>query len=286
MSFNFNNSLIKSIKNICKLWYKYLIFLILYFTIILIFDFEHFSITRIINSIFFKLPNDDILLVVGGSFWFIYMFFIVTVLCNSIICIYNKYFKNLSNFKYIILISFLFYGISLFKQDFIFISTEILMYSFIYFLGYYLYNFKIKNLKCFLGISSIFIFLITCLYFFTDFNILNMQSYKFLYSFYYLLYSMISILIVFYLKDKINISSKNLVSYIGKNALIFYFCQGIGASMIYFILPHVSKFNILLTIILMFIFNFSITIISFILYKVLHLLINKIKVKISFIKEK
>lgn len=278
MTFNFSNDFLKSIKSLCKIWFKWLIFLIIYFIIILCFDFEHFSFSTLIKAIFFNFNGQDILFVVSGSLWFIFMFFIVSIIGNLIICLYNKYFKDLSNFKYVLIIVFVLYGMTFYKNDFMFLSAIYLMYIFIYLLGYYLYHFHFKDIKQFLItifiVGIIFMLLIN----FNEYGFLDMQTAKGMAHINYFVYSLFSILAVTFLKDVINIK-ENILNFIGKNALAFYFCQGIGSSLIYKIYPYITELPGAIRLILMFGVNFCITsllvIILIILSKKVSSLCNK-----------
>ena len=284
MTFNFSNNFFKSIKGICKIWSKWLVFLIIYFLIILFFDFNHFNLISIIKAIFFNFNGDDILFVVNGSLWFIFMFFLVSVFGSFIICLYNKYFKNLSNFKYLLIISFLFYGMSFYNNNFIFLSSKNLMFIFIYLLGYYLYHFHFKNLKHFLIILFLVIFGLVILLYFNSYDFLDMQDSKSIAHINYFVYSLISIVCVTYLKDKINIRN-TIFNFIGKNALIFYFCQGIGSSLIYRIYPFIADFEGIIKLILMFGINFCFSslfsIIVIILYSKIYLLLKSQSMKMQ-----
>ena len=258
MTFNFSNNFFKTIKSLCKIWFKWLEFLIIYFLIMLFFDFDHFSLSSIIKAIFFNFNGEDILLVVYGSLWFIFMFFIVCIIGSFIICIYNKYFHDFSNFKYVLIIVFILYGMSLYNSNFIFLSTINLMYIFIYLLGYYLYNFHFKNFRHFLIILGIVILSVIVLLHFNEYDFLNMQNAKNAAHINYFVYSLISILCVVFLKDKIYIKN-SIFNFIGQNALVFYFCQGIGSSLIYKVYPFISDFPGFIKLLFMFGTNFCIT---------------------------
>ena len=236
MTFNFTNSVMKNIKGLFNIWKKYLIFLIPFFIYEFIKNRAIISLESIVSSLFFDININTALPVVPGSIWFIYMFFIVSIICSIIIAIYNKYNDNLNNFKYIILVSFIIYGMSLYKPDFIFLSSNYLMYTFIYLLGYYLYNKKFKTIWDFLipFFSNILILLV--LLKFGEYSITSIQNAKFTFSLTYLSYSMISILLVTYLKDKIKIKFKPL-EFIGQNAIVFYFAQGVSSSLLYMFEP-------------------------------------------------
>lgn len=236
MTFNFSNSVIKNIKGLFNIWKKYLIFLIPFYIYEFIKNRAIISLESIVSSLFFSTDPNSALVVVPGSIWFIFMFFIVSIICSIIISIYNKYNDNLNNFIYIILVSFIIYGMSLYKLDFIFISTNYLMYIFIYLLGYYLYNKKFKTIWDFLIPFFSNIIILLSLLKFGEYNYESMQIAKFSSSLTYLSYSMISILIVTYLKDKIKLNIKPL-EFIGQNAIVFYFAQGVSSSLLYLFVP-------------------------------------------------
>jgi len=236
MTFNFSNSVMKNIKGLFNIWKKYLIFLIPFYIYEFLNNRTIISLETILSSLFFSTNPNSALVVVPGSIWFIFMFFIVSIICSIIISIYNKYNDNLNNFIYIILISFIIYGMSLYKLDFIFISTNYLMYIFVYLLGYYLYNKKFKTIWDFLIPFFSNIIILLSLLKFGEYNYESMQIAKFSSSLTYLSYSMISILIVTYLKDKIKLNIKPL-EFIGQNAIVFYFAQGVSSSLLYLFVP-------------------------------------------------
>jgi len=285
MSFNFSNSILKTLKGFSKLWYKYIVFVALYYILILIFDTNNFSLTNIFSAIFFKFPGNDIFPVVPGSLWFIFMFFIVSILCDLIICLYNKTYKDMSNFKYIIIISLLLYGMSNYTPGFTFITTNIFMYSFIYLLGYYLYNYKIKNITKFI---TMFIGLILLYLAFNKSTGLDqIQIYKSACDIRYLLYSLFSILTVFFIKDRLKINFNNALAFVGRNALLFYFAQGISSSILYFILPKITISIWYIKLLVMFVINIVITTALSLIIKYLCDITSKIKLNnLVFIENK
>lgn len=285
MSFNFSNSFIKGLKNIYNIWIKNIYFLVIYFVIIFIYENETFSLNNIIQALFFKYQTNGLLRAVNGSMWFIYMFFIVTILANGIIWLYKKYNDNLKNFKYILVISFLFYGMSLYNGNFIFLDSKILMYNFIYLLGYYLYNYKFENMKKFLFILITNIIILLLLLNFGEYGFLEMQTAKGLAYLSYLSYSLIGIIVVTYLKDHIKIKN-NIFGMVGKNALLFYFCQGISASIIYYLYKYIIDFNGILKLVIMFGLNLAMTILLVMIIKLLMFLTDKIKINFKVFIEK
>lgn len=259
MSFNYSNSVFKTIKGFTKLWLKYIVFVIFYFVLIFIFNNEHFSVSNVFKAMFFVYSGKDMFPAVSNSLWFMFMYLIVSLLGDIIVCTYNKFIKEIEPFKYILIVSFMFYGISLYKPEFTFIGPNIFMYLFIYLLGYYLYHFKLKNWKCFALLLTgwVCIYLVFILYMGLDFN--SMQVYKFQYDMKYLVHSMLSILWLMFLKDRIKIKQDNVFVFIGKNALLFYFTQGISTSLMYYVLPYVNVGMWQLRLVIMFLINVAVT---------------------------
>lgn len=286
MSFNYSNSVFKTIKGFSKLWIKYLVFVVFYFVLIFIFNNDHFSFSNIFKAAFFVYSGKDMLPAVSSSLWFMFMYLIVSLLGDIIICVYNKFIKEIDSFKYILIVSFMFYGISLYKPGFTFIGTNIFMYLFIYLLGYYLFHFKLKNWQCFAFLLSgwFILYIIFILYMGLDFN--NIQIYKFDYDMRYLLHSMLSILSVVFLKDRIKIKDKNVFVFIGKNALLFYFAQGISTSLMYYVLPHVNVSIWQLKLIIMFFVNVGVTFILTLLIKLITDKLPKINIEEWFLEKR
>lgn len=286
MCFNYSNSVFKTIKGFSKLWIKYLVFVVLYYVLIFIFNNEHFSLSNIFKASFFVFSGKDIFPVVEGSLWFIFMYFIVSLLGDVIICLYNKYFKDMDQFKYILIISFLFYGISLYKPSFTFISTDTFMYLFIYLLGYYLYNFKFKNWKCFALLLSGWFVLYIIFILYMGLDVYSIQTYKFNYDMRYLLHSMLSILCLFFLKDRIKVKDRNIIVFIGKNALLFYFAQGISSSVLYYVLPYVSVSNMLFKLLIMYGINIVLAFVLAILMKFITDRLSNLKIREWFLEKR
>lgn len=266
ITFNFNDSINKTIKGLINIWKKYLIFLIPFFLYQFIVDKSVITMENLISSLFFTLPEKSALFVVPGSFWFIYMYFLVSIISSIIINLYNKYNKDLNNFKYILTISFLLYGMTVFKNNFLFLSPNTLMYTFIFLLGYYLYNKKIKDFKTFIKIFVPVVLTALVVIKFGWYGIDNIQGAKNVSSITYFCFSMISIIVATYLKDRIKITLKP-VEFIGQNAIIYYFAQGVGSTLLYKFSPYINL-NWILKLPIMIIINIILTMIfGYILYK-------------------
>ena len=71
-------------------------------------------------------------------------------------------------------------------------------------------------------------------------NILEIEDNKFPPNFVFLIWSSFGVVIVLYLKRFFNNCKENILSKIGQNSIYVYFAQGIGASALFFIAPHIT----------------------------------------------
>lgn len=288
ISFNYVNSIIKNLVSLLKMWKKYLFFLIFYFLILFIFFRSEIDYNEIFSWLVYIFPTDNSLKVFGGSMWFMIMYMKVSILCSIIICSVNYFVKEK---KVNCLITCL--GVLLFiffycsnVGDFLFFNSELSFYSLIYLFGYISFSYKIKDIKqLFLyEMFTIIIFLFLGKVCHIDFR--NIQNIKFPPSFLYLFFSLIFIILFWFLKDNLKIKNNNKLCYLGKNAIVFYFCQGIGSSLLFLILPYVVFKNYLLKFLILLIFNMIFTIISGILFNKIYNFVfesNIFKNKLEFI---
>lgn len=282
ISFSFHESIIKMLKGFLKLWKIFILFLILYYSLTFFIDYDNFTLSNIVKSIFFSFPGNSRLYVVGGSFWLVYMYFTVSLIASAIITVYNRHFKSLDNFKYILLFSFFIYGMKLYYPSFFFLDIQTLFYLFIYLLGYYFSKIKIDG-KTFVILEFL---TLTILYFLTrhnDYGFNMMQTAKFAYHINYMVYSMIAILVVTYFKDVLKIKKKNILTFIGENALSFFFCLGLGSTFIYEFLQPLNSYSIGSRVAILTLINFVTTFVSVLVLKGGVLLLDKF---IDFFKKK
>ena len=72
-------------------------------------------------------------------------------------------------------------------------------------------------------------------------DFLKMQDAKFPPNVIYLFYSLVSVIAALWLRGKLTgLSSKNPLCRIGRAALLFYFCQGIGGSLLQKLMPRIN----------------------------------------------
>lgn len=279
ISFNFVNSIIKNIKGIVIQWKKWLYFIIFYTLIIFIFFREQLIHKEVLSWITYVFPSSNSLDVVGGSIWFMFMYIKVTILCSIIICSINYFFKEKSLQCLITVLLFMLF-IFLYNStgyDFLFIDSYISFYSIVYLLGYILNNCKIKNILQLILYILITLFITLIVFDIYNYDITYIQAVKFPPTLPYLCISMFSIIIFWYLKDHLKINQNNKINYIGKNAIFFYFAQGISSSLIYFIYPHIPYESIIIKFIIMLLCNYIMAFIIAIFLIETYKIIDKIK---------
>ena len=275
ISYNYFESIVKNIKNILRQWNKWVFFLIFYVAIIFIFFRSEFDAKELLNYIFYQVPDDGSLQVVGGSIWFVTTYIKVSIFSTILLHFYKKYNTSIE-FNYILI-----FMILISMLDIPFIDTWTTIYSFVYLLGYYSYNNKITSLKQLIVFETLTIILINIISLLSGYYINDIQRLKFPPTLYYLAISMPGLLLVWFLKDRLRISKKNWMCYLGKNAIFFYYSQGISSSLLYFIEPKVIINNIYIKFIVLAIINIIMGVIFGIilneLYKFVVKLLNKIK---------
>ena len=247
ITYNYIESVGKNIKGILKLWNKWIFFLIIYLLAIVFIFKSNFNYTNIVRHIFFQVPQYGPLKVVGGSIWFITMYIKVTLFCSILLYFYNKN-RSSIEFKYIIMFLVL---LSMLNDKIL--DNYTIIYSIIYLLGYYSYNNKIKDFERFMSLEVSFIIFNIALFIISGYKLTDLQILKFPPTINYLLASMPSIILVWYIKDIIKKSPSKVIDYIGENAIFFFFAQGISSSLLFFIKINIS--NVYLLFIIMFIIN-------------------------------
>lgn len=280
MSFTYQKSVDKvltSLKKIYKFWLK---LLLLYWLYVLIFNHNYFTVENIINSFFFKLDSKAGFYALKESMWFMPMYFIVSLISSLII---SKSEKSNIDIKKVLFIIFTIYGMQLYyikiKIPFL---TEVLLYTFIYILGYYFYNNKISlKRKIF---YLIFIIILNILIFKLPggVEVAKISKYKFEFNIIYLVYSMISIFGVLIIYDLLKIKSKNILCIIGQNAILCYFAQGISSSLMNYIIKLYNfrwYIKLPISIIINIIICLLITIILYYIFKLMDIFTTKLNLK-------
>ena len=57
----------------------------------------------------------------------------------------------------------------------------------------------------------------------------------------YIVWSLLSLVTIFVLYNRLKITKDNFINYIGKNAIFYYFAQGMSSSVVYFLIPPLKR---------------------------------------------
>lgn len=247
MSSTYAKGLKKPIVSLIKQYFRYVLFVIFYFAALLVMgllfnQWEGITLREFYLNLLFRSEQYTSLPVVMGSIWFMPVYFVVYPIGIIISYILKKNSKDEKelNGSYLVLLTLVFIGV-VFSWNYMLIfgiSAQSCFYLFFFILGIVLKDKIIKLLPMIISLVSIFA-AIFVLWWILDFDVVNMQLMKFPPNIVWLLYSLIAVVVMQYLRPKLkNISSKNYICWIGRNAIYFYFAQGISSSLIFKLLPH------------------------------------------------
>lgn len=246
---SYAHSFQKSLRSILKIYKKYVIFVFFYFALLLVIgilftnSFQAVTLENFYSNLFFFRRGTTVLPVVMGSIWFMPVFFSVVPIGSF--CLDKLWSRSKTEAAFLRNCIFLL-GIagggllySYWTGNFFLMPTNILFYLFFYFFGAIGRYISIRRF-CAVPLIIFDIILMKLLGMYFGWNISNMQSLKFPPSIIWLLYSLIMIIAALWGKTRISkrISACNPLCKIGRCALLFYFCQGIGSSLLYFVLPY------------------------------------------------
>lgn len=256
--------IIKTCKSLMKIWIKWIFFV----TVIAVFcgistylpyNFSGItSIRDLINNYMFNVSISGFS-VIAGSIWFMPYYFVIVFL-NVLFMMFIKENANSEKLKltymWILLVGFIWtvYGKYILGLD----LGYFFFYSFFWMLGMNRYG-KCKNLQ------TLFVTLIFCalgivfLSYLQDLSIYDIQSAKFPPSPKYLCVSLISIFIFKFLEDKV-LNFNSIIVHIGRNAIWYYFGQGIGSSIIFYVVDKTIVDVWILKWILVYMINLLITV--------------------------
>lgn len=187
-----------------------------------------------------QYTNADTFPVVMGSFWYLKVYFILTVFGVLILRFFSKHVNWFIGLCFGLTLIF-----NLFPQ---FYPTGQVGYVAFY-LGLFLVAHQLKGKKIpkkwipFLY-GILFIILIFLFWNFGKELFLKMNKAKFPPKLLYVFWSCFSILTLFVLYNRVKISKPNFITHIGKNAIFYYFAQGMSSSLVYFlVVPLKEKFS-------------------------------------------
>ena len=190
--------------------------------------------------------------VVMGSFWYLKVYFILTVFGVLILRFFPKH------IKWFIILCF---GLTiLFNVMPQFYPTGQVGYVAFY-LGLFLVAHQLKGKKIATKWLPVLYGILFALLIFLFWDLgkdafLKMNKSKFPPKLLYIFWSSFSLLTLFVLYNRIKITKPNFITYIGQNAIFFYFAQGMSSSLIYFLVVLLKdQFSWYILMIFIYIFN-------------------------------
>ena len=178
-----------------------------------------------------QYTNADTFPVVMGSFWYLKVYFILTVFGVLILRFFPKHINWFIGLCLGLTVLF-----NLFPQ---FYPSGQVGYVALY-LGVFLIAHQLKGKKIATKWLPILYGILILIFIFLFWNsgkelFLKMNKAKFPPKLLYIFWSSFSLLTLFVLYNRLKISKNNLITYIGKNAIFYYFAQGMSSSLVYFI---------------------------------------------------
>ena len=241
-AFSYSNSFEKSLLNVFRTHLKYTVFLILYTVAIFTFHRAEFSPSSALNTFFFVFPKENLLLpVVSSSFWFLPVYYCVSIAVSGIVVLITRLSQN-QNTTYRVLRMLL----ALFFFLFVFLSLQhsangslqtILFYSLFFLLGYLTKDWFIPKLRYLLAALAVSLIGLVGFIVLSGRSGFDLQSAKFPPNLQYFFASMIGVSIALYAKRFAKIACGNIIVWVGKNALYFYLAQGVVSSLLFFVIP-------------------------------------------------
>lgn len=175
--------------------------------------------------------NADTFPVVMGSFWYLKVYYILTVFGVLILRFFSKHIWWFIG---------LCFGLTLLfnVQPFFYPSGQVGYVAF--YLGLFLLAHqargKVIPKQLLIGGYALFFCILAGIIYSEGIDaIMKMNKAKFPPKLLYIFWSSFSILTLFAFYNRLKISKESLITFIGKNAIFFYFAQGISSSLVYFL---------------------------------------------------
>ena len=233
------------IKSLILTQLRYMLFMIIIFIAINITNYLNFSNNQVglgtLSKWFFhEYSSTAPFTSVSWSLWFFKVYFIVSIIGAMLLKLLNrKASKILTVLCYIGVFVVTFIYPSLGKLNMGVELSYIFFYLFFYMLGNLTKDRKFNLPEMIITFTSLVAILIL-INKLSSINILEIEDNKFPPNFVFLIWSSFGVVIVLYLKRFFNNCKENILSKIGQNSIYVYFAQGIGASALFFIAPHIT----------------------------------------------
>jgi fucose 4-O-acetylase-like acetyltransferase len=204
------------------------------------------------NWFLHQYTNADTFPVVMGSFWYLKVYFILTVLGVSVLRFFPRHLNWIIGVCFGLTIMF-----NIFPHYY---PTGQVGYVALY-LGLFLIAHQLKGKKITKKIIPLLYGILLLIFAFLLWNFgkelfMKMNKAKFPPKLLYLFWSTFSLLTLFVFYNRLKISKPNFITYIGQNAIFYYFAQGMSSSIIYFLVePLKDNFTWWVLMVMMYIIN-------------------------------
>lgn len=196
--------------------------------------------------------NADTFPVVMGSFWYLKVYFILTVFGVLILKFFPKHINWFIGLCFGLTLIF-----NLLPHYYPSGQVGYVAFYLGLFLAAHQLRGKILPVNWVIVAYSVFFAILGFLFWNSGAEILlKMNKAKFPPKLLYIFWSSFSLITLFALYNRLKISKENFITYIGKNAIFFYFAQGISSSLVYFIVTTLKdSMNWVVLMILIYIIN-------------------------------
>lgn len=262
----YTQSVEKTFLNLLKIWFQYAIFILALDIICnMIWHPGTFSVSNFLAQLVFAGSTDE-LPVVSASMWFMPMW-IPIALSGSVLTVFLKRYPEELQRKWCFYgIIFLLIGVfrcSVTNQESWFLmSRNFYFYMIFYLLGYTAANYHPRwKLARYFSICATLLlawFIVSRAF---QIPAKSLQETKFPPHLMYLVASLFSVVTAVYLRDRIDwlVRRCPAICFMGRNALAFFFTQGVGSSLLYYVYPHIILYGSYITLAICFIVNLVIT---------------------------
>ena len=175
----------------------------------------------------------DVFPVVMGSFWYLKTYYVVTFFGVIVLRFFSKYIWWIIGFCVVFIFVFNF------NPDF-YPTGQVgytVFYLLVFLVAYQLKNKKLTNAQVLFLIGFVLFSLVGMFWSYGADIFYKLNKQKFPPKIPYIVWSFVSLAMVFIFYNRLKIQKENLLSYIGQNAIFFYFAQGISSSLVYFFIP-------------------------------------------------
>lgn len=270
-SFNYCKSIGRNIFHLFLLWFKWVVYISILGIICYILKMQGLSSALdYFNNVFFIVSFPEFP-VFSGSMWFMPVYISVLLSIGTFILLLNKNLDEKNTVGSFLCVMIVLYFYTQFGGNAFNLSGQFLFYSVFFLLGYVLQNRTISTTK-FIIFEILIIALSIIWGGFLNINLLNLQGAKFPPTIVYGLASLIFIIFVVFARPFLKDNKFNIIQHIGKNALYYYFAQGIGGSLIYYWVNWAitNQVKLIVVLIIALLINITITVVIAELYRFIY----------------